>query len=112
LDIEYALTKYDAPGKASVEDFVEDYSRPVKIRKLLSRYKKGKSLNIRLVINHIVITRNVFADDYFKELLIEMIGESYYTELNTFLVFMKLSLDFIKVDQTLLQMIKDEVKVN
>lgn len=57
--LEKLYQKYDRPC-FTVDDFEEDAMRIVFVSRLLLRYHRNKNVNIRLLLNHIVVLRNVF----------------------------------------------------
>jgi hypothetical protein len=55
----FAAKFYDNPG-ADLLEFQEDLDRIKYIKRLISKYKDGKELRARLILNHIIIMYNVF----------------------------------------------------
>jgi hypothetical protein len=82
----YAAKNYDAPIVVLAE-FEEDLNRVKYIKRLLSKYRTSGELNERLIINHLTILYNVF-DQAATRILFLKIGEKYYSELKTFLIFL------------------------
>lgn len=52
---------YDRPC-FTVEEFEEDAMRVVFVSRILSKYHRNRVINIRLLLNHIVVLRNVFGN--------------------------------------------------
>ena len=52
------------------EEFEEDFRRFVSVKKMVSRLKKGKPSNIRLLCNHILCLTNVFELHAVKTILL------------------------------------------
>jgi len=55
----FAAKFYDNPG-ADLLEFQEDLDRIKYIKRLMSKYKDGKELRTRLILNHIIVLYNVF----------------------------------------------------
>lgn len=58
--IMYAMKHYDNPQCCSIDEFNEDVNRFKYIKKLLTRYINEGDLQERLILNHLIILRNVF----------------------------------------------------
>lgn len=99
----FALSKF-----IDDNDIREDLERLVHIKKLLTRLKSGKP-NYRLIVNHLVILFNSFQVAFVIQSLKSTIREGDWILANTFLVFMKRSLDVVTVDRELLEKIKEEI---
>jgi len=102
-----AMRAYHNPSCLTIADFKEDYSRPSKIKRLLGKWRKSKDdLNVGLVIAHIIAVYNVFNTDFATPHLYERCGPENRTALNTFLVVLARSWDFVDVDRELQLRIK------
>lgn len=55
----YAAKHYNNKA-ATTSEFVRDYAKLQQIRKTFNNYRKNKKLNIRLLLNQIVIFSNLF----------------------------------------------------
>lgn len=55
-----ATSAYDNNSCLDEVEFEYDLSRPKRVRSMLKRYREGKSINYRMVLNHIIIYRNCF----------------------------------------------------
>lgn len=103
-----AMKAYHNPSCATIADFEEDYTRPSKIKRLLGKWRKNKDdLNIGLVVSHIIAIYNVFEPGFATPHLYERCGAENRTSLNTFLVVLGRSWDFVDFDKELHQAIKD-----
>lgn len=56
----YCAKYYDGKHCSSTQEFLNDIARIKYIKKLITRYQTGDSLNERLILNHIIILNNVF----------------------------------------------------
>lgn len=62
--IAYAMRHYDNPACKTIETFKEDVNRFGWIKRLFTRFMENpEAVSIRLMVNHIIITYNVF-DQY------------------------------------------------
>lgn len=86
----------------------EDLERIGHIKKLVTRLRSGKP-NYRLIINHMIILFNTFQVSFVVHSLKSTVKESDWYLVNTFLVFMKRSLDIASVDLELLETLKKEI---
>jgi hypothetical protein len=57
------------------------------IKRLLNRYHKTGEVNERLVLNHLVVLYNVF-DEAATDMLFYKLGQEYWSDLKTYLVFL------------------------
>jgi len=60
--LQFAMRHYDNPGIVSMDEFNDDLKKFVYISSLVNRYKSKKEPNERLLLNHIIVTFNVFGD--------------------------------------------------
>lgn len=56
----YASKHYTNTTCYDIQEFKDDLSRIIYVRRLLLRYRKTKEIKERLVLNHIIIACNVF----------------------------------------------------
>lgn len=89
-------------------DLTEDLERVILVKKLITRLKVGRP-NYRLILNHLVILFNSFQPAFVIFLLKSSINERDWFILNSFLVYMRRTLDVVNVDNELLQTLKTEV---
>jgi hypothetical protein len=68
------------------KEFEEDVLRFSTIKKLISRYVKTGSLNVRMILNNIIILRNVFGIEMLNVALFYKISEEHYPLLKSLLI--------------------------
>lgn len=101
---------YSNPSCGSIADFEEDWRRPSQIKRLLGRWNKDKNdINVRLTIAHIITFYNVFEPDFATHQLFKRVGSQNRTGLNTFLVALERSYDFVDIDRDLYYQIKKDM---
>jgi len=86
----YAIKNYDNPACRGMSEFNDDLKRFKYIKRLLSRYKAGKGLKERLILNHIIVLNNLFGPDACVRMMFFKMEEKYWSEIKTFLVFLNL----------------------
>jgi len=82
----YAAKYYDNSG-ADLIEFEEDLSRIKYIKRLFSRYRDGKELRERLILNHIIVLYNVFDNQACTRMLCFRLFE-YLDYLKPFLIYL------------------------
>ena len=65
------MHSYDKSIVLSVKELEEDLMRFTYLKKLFKRYHENNDLNVRLILNHIIVLYNLFGDSatpmlYFK----------------------------------------------
>ena len=83
----FAAKFYDNPNMMDVLEFEEDVNRIKYIKRLFSKYKSGKKLRERLILNHIIILYNVFEARACTRMLCYRLYE-YLDYLKPFLVYL------------------------
>ncbi len=81
--IERLYADYDSPAFTPAE-FEEDLLRFRYINQIFTKYRNGKGINARLLINHIVVASNVFPSTWAEASLEEIADENiklFYTTL-------------------------------
>ena len=91
----YAMKAYEKPVYI-IQEFEEDIKRFNYLNRLFHRYIKYSDLKERLILNHIVILRNVFGNDVTLRLLFFKISKGYYPILKTFLLYLNIMRDTIE----------------
>lgn len=71
----YAAKYYLNEYCVDVEEFEQDFRRFLSVKKMVSRIKKQKTSNIRLLCNHILCLTNVFELKAVKNILLLTAGE-------------------------------------
>jgi hypothetical protein len=82
----YAAKCYDKPNCIQSE-FDEDYKKFRYIKRLLNRYRLSGKLKENLLINHLILTQNVFGIEASTRLLFFRIDKRDWSALKTLLVF-------------------------
>lgn len=82
----YAAKCYEKPNCIDSE-FDEDYKRIRYIKRLLHRYRITGEIKERLLLNHLVITQNVFGVEGSTRMLFLRIDKKDYSALKTFLIY-------------------------
>ena len=85
----YVSKYYDNPQCDSMDEFNEDLNRIKYIKRLLRKYIKIGILRERLILNHLIILQNVFGPTVTSRILFFKVDEELYSELKTFLVYLK-----------------------
>lgn len=111
-------TLYDTYQRKSsslvcVDEFQEDVSRILYVSRLLRKYDKRGSTNLRLLINHIIILYNVFGNDV-THVMISNINTDLHPHLYGLLSFFKrlpVDLEGLK-DESIINYINKELDEN
>ena len=82
----FAAKFYDNPG-AVVLEFEDDLARIKYIKRLFSKYRDGKELRERLILNHIIVLYNVFEHQACTRMLSFRLYE-YLEYLKPFLIYL------------------------
>lgn len=92
----YAVKHYDNPGCTGMKEFQDDLKRFKYIKRLLKQYEKTGEIGERLILNHIILLHNVFAEATVP-LLFFKFEEKYWPQIKTFLVFLEYLPDDCKI---------------
>ena len=92
----YSMKYYDNPQCLSEQDFHNDLKIIKYIKRLFNRYKKTNELKIRLMLNHLIMLGNVFPIQVLTRILFLKIPSEYWSELKTFLIYLKYMPDEIE----------------
>lgn len=82
----YAAKCYDRPNCIQSE-FDEDYKKFRYIKRLLNRYRLSGKVKENLLLNHLILTQNVFGIEGSTRILFLRIGERDWAALKTLLLF-------------------------
>lgn len=82
----YAAKCYDKPNCIQSE-FDEDYKKFRYIKRLLNRYRLTGIIKENLLINHLILTQNVFGIDASTRILFFRIDKRDWSALKTLLIF-------------------------
>jgi len=83
-----AMHHYDNIQCNTIEEFQTDMYRIICIKKLIDKYIVSKNLNLRLVLNHIIVLHNSF-DGLAVDLLRLKLEEKHFPVVKSILVFLK-----------------------
>jgi hypothetical protein len=92
----YTVKHYDNPGCTGMKEFQDDLKRFKYIKRLLKQYEKTGEVGERLILNHIILLHNVFAEATVP-LLFFKFEEKYWPQIKTFLVFLEYLPDDCKI---------------
>ena len=99
----FAIKHYDNPQCEGEKEFYDDMKRFKYIKRLLRKYKDTGVIKERLLLNHIIILKNLFGAEACVTLLLFKIQKEYWETLKSFLLF----LNIIRDDE-LLQVMENE----
>jgi hypothetical protein len=91
----FAAQNYNNPECLDIEEFKEDLARFKYLKRLLRRYELADDLQIRLILNHIIVLYNVFGIESANKMLWYKIEPEHWTYIKPFLVF----LNYLPVDE-------------
>lgn len=106
-----AIKCYDNPHCTGLKEYQEDIKIFNYVRKLLRKRSKGKYLNVKLTLNHIIVLYNLFGYKT-TDLLFYKIDKSYLKYLIPFLIFLdyfpnSLNIDDYEYDEEILNQLKE-----
>jgi len=85
----YAAKYYDNPTCRSVDEFNEDLTRLIYLKRLFRRYRRSGELRERLILNHLITFYNVFGNEAATRLLFFKIDPDLHDVLKTFLIYLQ-----------------------
>ena len=91
----YAAQNYNNPECIDVEEFKEDLARFKYLKRLLRRYELTEDLQVRLILNHIIVIYNVFGIESANRMVWYKIEPEHWTYIKPFLVF----LNYLPIDE-------------
>jgi|TARA_B110000483_G_C17839582_1_gene406013 hypothetical protein len=91
----FASQNYNNPECLDIEEFKEDLSRFKYLKRLLRRYELTEDLQIRLILNHIIVLYNVFGIEAANRMIWYKIEPEHWTYIKPFLVF----LNYLPIDE-------------
>ena len=86
----FAIAHYDNPQCESEKEFYDDMKRFKYIKRLLRKYHETNILKERLLLNHIIILRNLFGTEACVTLLLFKIQREYWSILKSFLLYLNI----------------------
>ena len=93
----FAIKHYNNPQCEGEKEFYDDMKRFKYIKRLLRKYHDTNILKERLLLNHIIITKNLFGTEACVTLLLFKIQKEYWGTLKSFLLY----LNMLKEDELL-----------
>jgi len=86
----YAIKHYENPQCEGEKEFHDDMKRFKYIKRLFKKYTLGGQLKERLLLNHIIILRNLFGTEACVTLLLYKTQKEYLGVLKSFLIFLNM----------------------
>ena len=86
----YAIKHYENPHCEGEKEFHDDMKRFKYIKRLLKKYKVNGVLKERLLLNHIIILRNLFGNEACVTLLLFKTQSEHLSVLKSFLLFLNM----------------------
>ncbi len=91
----FAIKAYDKPN-CILSEFNDDFKRINYLNRLFNRYENFNEIRERLIINHLIILRNVFGSESLVRILFLKVCKRHYSILKTYLLFLQIMPDKIK----------------
>lgn len=85
----YAAKHYYNPKFTDIEEFKEDLNRFKYIKRLLNRYLQEGDLADRLIMNHLIVTSNVFGIEAMLKILELKLDDKHWEAIKPFLIFLR-----------------------
>jgi len=86
----YAIKHYENPQCEGEKEFHDDMKRFKYIKRLFKKYILSGQLKERLLLNHIIILRNLFGTEACVTLLLFKTQREYLSVLKSFLIFLNM----------------------
>lgn len=107
--IQQAMRAYQNAQCVSLTEFNEDLLRIITIKKTITRYKNGDSINVRLLLNQFIILTNVFGSSTYYMVKYKL-DECQHSVAFAFLsVLNRLPEENVILDQYILEQLKKEL---
>lgn len=84
----YAIRHYKNNKCLDLNEFYEDLARFKYVLRLLRRYKDSGELNIRLILNHLIVIYNIFDISAANRMMFFKIDPDLYIVLKPFLIYL------------------------
>lgn len=97
----YAARSYVNPRCVSVAEFDEDVKRFTTVRRLLRKYRSSGELEVRLILNTVLIISNVFSIGGAVALLYAKVDVDLHPALKPFLLYLSMEAEDATVDISL-----------
>lgn len=102
----YSAKYYKNKNCENIEEFFNDLTIVLRLKKLLTRYSVAKTINFRLCINYVVSMFNVFDTEATITMMFFKIDKKYYSLVKTILVYLDRCPELVCFDNKVLN-IKD-----
>ena len=106
----FAIKHYDTPHCENEKEFYDDMKKFKYIKRLLRKYKETNVLKERLILNHIIVLRNLFGSEACVTLLLHKIQQEHFSSLKSFLLFLNMirddELQEIKHNEEILEVLR------
>ena len=86
----FAIKHYDNPQCEGEKEFHDDMKRFKYIKRLFKKYSMSGQLKERLLLNHIIVLRNLFGTEACVTLLLFKTQTEYLGVLKSFLIFLNM----------------------
>ena len=107
----FAIKHYDNPQCEGEKEFHDDMKRFKYIKRLFKKYSMSGQLKERLLLNHIIVLRNLFGTEACVTLLLFKTQKEYLGVLKSFLIFLNMiredELTEIESDNYVLEVLKE-----
>ena len=108
--IMFAIKHYDNPQCEGEKEFYDDMKRFKYIKRLLRKHNDTGILKERLLLNHIIVLKNLFGAEACVTLLLFKIQKEYWETLKSFLLFLNIitenELSDVKENQEVLDILR------
>ena len=106
----YAVKHYENPQCEGEKEFHDDMKRFKYIKRLFKKYSMSGQLKERLLLNHIIVLRNLFGTEACVTLLLFKTQKEYLGVLKSFLIFLNMiredELREIEEDKNVLEILR------
>jgi hypothetical protein len=82
------MKAYDNPSCTTINDFRHDMTRITHLNRLFNRYYEKDDLQVRLILNHMIVMYNVFKPDMLTEMLFSKVKPEYWSGVKTILTYL------------------------
>mgnify|MGYP001173510519 CR=1 FL=1 len=107
----FAIKHYNNPQCEGEKEFYDDMKRFKYIKRLLRKYHETNILKERLLLNHIIITKNLFGTEACVTLLLFKIQQEHWETLKSFLLFLNIvrddELQEVRENKEVLEILKE-----
>ena len=96
--LKFCQEHYFNPDCSGKNEFTDDLKRIKYVKRLIQKihkHKTLKSIRERLIINHIIILKNVFGEETATRILFFKLEPKLHSYLKSFLVFLEFNVKFI-----------------